>query len=100
VLDDLTGVADGRVGPFLTATPRAGGTAFRFAVRRAGRATLTIYNLRGQRIASVFAGDVTGQANAVWSQRDDRGAQVASGLYLARLCGPDTELSVKVLLVR
>jgi hypothetical protein len=100
VFDNLTAVSDGRMGPFLSATPHAGGTAFRFGVRQAGRATLAIYNLRGQRIATVFAGDLAGLGSAVWNQRDQRGARVASGLYLARLNGAETRLSLKVLIVR
>ncbi len=85
---------------WLAATRTGGGTTFRFAVPRAGRATLTLYNLRGERVAIVFSGDVTGEAAAIWNQRDETGAPVASGLYLARLNGPDAELSLKLLVVR
>jgi len=100
VLDTQTGVGAGSRPTWLAATRTGGGTTFRFAVPRAGRATLTLYNLRGERVAVVFAGDVTGEAAAVWNQRDESGAPVASGLYLARLSGPDAELSLKLLVVR
>jgi murein tripeptide amidase MpaA len=100
VYDAAGGIADGFRRVYLSAAPVGGGTAFRFALRRAGRATLTLYNVRGERVATVFAGDVTGKTTAVWNHRDTGGARVASGLYLARLSGPGTELSLKVFVVR
>lgn len=101
VLDTQTGVPEGDAGAFLSATPAGGGgTAFSFATRRPGRAALRIYNVRGERIATVFAGDIEGTAGASWDQRDARGAAVAAGVYLARLQGPDTDLTLKVLVVR
>ncbi|MHB8079653.1 MAG: M14 family zinc carboxypeptidase [Candidatus Krumholzibacteriia bacterium] len=100
VFDTQTGVADGARPAWLAATRSGGGTTFRFAVPRAGRATLTLYNLRGERVAVVFAGDVATETAVVWNQRDDAGAPVASGLYLARLSAPGATLSLKLLVVR
>jgi hypothetical protein len=99
-LDTQTNVDNGSRPAWLAATRTGGGTTFRFAVPRAGRATLTLYNLRGERVAVVFAGEVASETAAIWNQRDGNGALVASGLYLARLNGPDAELSLKLLVVR
>ncbi len=100
VYDTASGVADGSPRVFLAAVPVGGGTSFRFGVPHSGPATLTIYNVQGERVATVFAGDVKGEITTVWNQRDAGGARVASGLYLARLNGPATELSLKVFVVR
>jgi len=51
-------------------------------------------------VAAVFAGDVKGEVATAWDQRDAGGARVASGLYLARLSAPGTDLSLKVFVVR
>lgn len=102
VYDPLTGVALAPAAPFLEARP-ASGTGevhFRFAARRPGTVRLAVYTLRGERVATLFAGEARGETAARWDRRDARGAPVASGLYLARLRGPDTDLSVKVTVVR
>jgi hypothetical protein len=52
ILDTQTGVDHGSRPVWLAATRTGGGTTFRFAVPRAGRATLTLYNLRGERVPS------------------------------------------------
>lgn len=102
VYDPLTGAALAPAAPFLEARP-AGGTGeihFRFAAGRPGDVRLAVYTLRGERVATVFAGEARGETAARWDRRDARGAPVASGLYLARLRGPGTDLSVKVAVVR
>jgi carboxypeptidase T len=100
VYDAPGGVAGAAPRAFLSAVPVSGGTSFRFALRAAGRATLTLYDLQGRRVADLFAGDVAGETTTTWNQRDAAGARVASGVYWARLSGPGTELSLKVFVVR
>ena len=100
VYDASSGVAEGSPRVFLAAVPAGGGTSFRFALPHSGPATLTIYGVRGDRVTTVFAGDVTGETTAVWNQCDAAGARVPSGLYLARLHGPGAELSLKVFVIR
>jgi hypothetical protein len=50
------------------------------------RAVVAIYNLRGQKVRTLYNGDTpAGQYNLVWHGVDDRGATVASGVYFVRL---------------
>ena len=61
-------------------------TTIRFSLPDASRAQLTIFDLRGRRIATLVNGEVAAGAHAVtWTGRDDEGAATASGVYLYRL---------------
>jgi len=45
--------------------------------------SLTIYNMNGQLVKRLVAGEMNaGQHNVMWDAKDDRGQQVASGVYL------------------
>jgi endonuclease/exonuclease/phosphatase family metal-dependent hydrolase len=45
--------------------------------------TLTIYNMNGQLVKKLIAGEMNaGRHNVMWDAKDDRGQQVASGVYL------------------
>ena len=51
-----------------------------------GPARLTLYNLLGQRVARPFDGDgPAGDRTILWDGRDDRGRELATGVYLYRL---------------
>jgi hypothetical protein len=66
--------------------PMPGRTAFSFALPAAGVAELAVYDLRGRRVRSFGQRDLEqGQHQVTWDGRDERGATVASGVYLARL---------------
>jgi hypothetical protein len=47
--------------------------------------TLTVLDLAGRRVATLFAGRVLGRHTVAWDARDARGVQVPAGLYLLRL---------------
>ncbi len=48
--------------------------------------TLTIYNLLGQKVKTLYAGNqLAGTYQAVWNGTNDRGLTVASGIYFYRL---------------
>jgi hypothetical protein len=65
------------------------------------RAVLSIYDLSGARVATLVDDDVSaGQHSAVWNGLDNRGRQVASGLYVARLATPTVRRSIKLTLTR
>ncbi len=65
-------------------------TSIAFAVPAAGHATLKVYTLLGQEVATLVNGNVpAGRATVVWNATDDAGRQVASGLYFYRLTVTD-----------
>ena len=64
-------------------------------------AQVDIYNVRGQRIRTLYRGKRDpGRYRAVWDGRDDRGALLASGIYLCRLSAGGCEDSVKLSLIK
>lgn len=54
--------------------------------------TLTIYNLKGQKVNEVFQGNrKAGKHAFLWSGKDENGKRVSSGIYFAKLnCGSQT----------
>jgi len=61
-------------------------TTIEFNADKAGKARLTILNLRGQVVKTLLNDEVAaGKSAIVWDGKDDRGQGVASGLYLYRL---------------
>ncbi len=61
-------------------------TTITFDVPEAGEVTLSIYNMRGQLVLTLYSGGIAaGQHSSVWDGRDFRGAKVASGVYLYQL---------------
>lgn len=71
-------------------------TVIRLSVGTARDATLVVYNARGERVRALHSGFLTqGEHSFRWNGRDDRGGEVASGLYFARLVSGDGEAQVK-----
>ncbi len=61
-------------------------TTIRFAVASAQDVTLTVYNVAGQKVRTLYRGRVlAGEQSVVWDGRDDSGRTVASGIYVYRL---------------
>jgi hypothetical protein len=57
-------------------------TAFKTAINEDGRVRMTIYNVRGQRVRRLIdEHKIVGIYQIVWDGRDDRGNNVASGVY-------------------
>ena len=73
-----------------------------FTLPRAASATLEIRDVRGRRVASLHRGPMPAGAHGFdWDGRDERGAAIASGLYLTRLSGAGGTLATgKLLLLR
>lgn len=58
-------------------------TTINFALPEAGEVTLTIYNLNGQLVKQLVAGEMqVGRHSVIWDAKDGRGQKVASGVYL------------------
>lgn len=65
---------------------RRGMTWLRWSVPASGRARLSVHDLAGRRIRTLFDGStVAGPSQARWDGRDQGGREVPAGVYLARL---------------
>jgi hypothetical protein len=81
-------------------------TNIHFAVAEDSEVELTIYNAKGQKIATVFSGNVTANTTsnpyheATWNGKDMTGNDVASGIYMYRLETENKTYMRKMLLVK
>ena len=66
--------------------PFRGNTTVRFAVPTSGRATVTVFDVAGRKVADLLDRPLdAGTHSVVWDGRDSGGSRVASGVYLVRL---------------
>lgn len=101
-VEPLPAVA-GRVGflapPF--PNPSGAGTAFRFALARAGRASAAVYDVRGRLVAKLVDADLAaGAYSAKWDGRGSSGGRVSPGAYWIRLSVPGSTTSRRFVIVR
>ena len=76
-------------------------TSIEYAVPEPAHVLLAIYNIRGQRIATLVDGNVgAGNHIAMWSGEDDLGRPAAAGLYICRMRTGNFHQSIRVLLLR
>lgn len=76
-------------------------TTIRFALDRAGPATLTVHDLAGRRLRTLRHGVLAaGEHHAIWDGRDAAGRALSSGVYLARLAAEGCGGAVKLVLIR
>ncbi len=67
---------------------------------KGGDITLGIYDIQGKRIKTFEKGVMGGDEKIVWDATDASGKKVSSGLYFARASTPQTEKTIKLLLLR
>jgi hypothetical protein len=61
-------------------------TTIKFDIQKTALADLSIYNVLGQRIATLVTGQLTpGTYSTVWNGLTDNGMQVASGIFFVRM---------------
>lgn len=66
--------------------PCNGGTNLTYVVPEPGPVRLTLHDLRGRRVTTVFDGySASGVWSAHWDGRDDEGRTLPSGIYVARI---------------
>ncbi|MBI2501797.1 MAG: T9SS type A sorting domain-containing protein [Candidatus Latescibacteria bacterium] len=76
-------------------------TALRVELPRAGQVAVEVYDAAGQRVRSLVEGWLpAGVQTFTWDGRDERGREVGSGVYLARLRAGGAEDLRKMLLLR
>lgn len=81
--------------------PFNGSVAIRFTLPREAPADLSLYNLAGQKIANLAAGfHSRGPHTVRWYGRDEKGAEVSSGVYIYRLRTRMGSLARKLVVVR
>nr|MBC8415296.1 T9SS type A sorting domain-containing protein [Candidatus Cloacimonadota bacterium] len=62
---------------------------------------LTVYNLKGQKVRTLYTGITSsGEQSVVWNGKDDDGKHVGSGLYFYKLTTEDKVYSKKMLLLK
>jgi hypothetical protein len=76
-------------------------TTIAFDLPAPERVLLRVYNLRGERVATVLdAQRAAGRYRVQWRGQDDRGVAVASGVYVVTLQAGESQAHQKIALVR
>ena len=76
-------------------------TTIRFTVPAQASVSLTVFDEAGQRIRTLLQKTLpAGVHSFKWDGRDERGHNVGSGVYIARLTGPGFQLSRKMTLLK
>ncbi|MCG3118127.1 MAG: hypothetical protein ALAOOOJD_00266 [bacterium] len=76
-------------------------TTISFALLQAGEVNLAIYNIYGQLVRQLVAGQMTaGRHSVIWNGKDERGQQVASGMYLYVLKAGEFTAQRKLVLMK
>jgi hypothetical protein len=76
-------------------------TTISFSLPTASPVTLEIFNTLGQRVTVLTQNDLAaGEHKVVWDGTDDRGGDVASGVYFYRLSANGSHLSRKMMLLK
>ena len=99
VVGDMAGLRTALATP---AVSGSGPVEIRFSLGRAsGAARLDVFDISGRLVRSLAQGmSRPGQYLRTWDRRDDRGADVARGVYLIRLQAGSTTDAKKLVLVR
>jgi hypothetical protein len=76
-------------------------TTVRFELASESRVQLDIYDLAGKRVRQLMdESKPAGRHQRVWDGRDDRGAGVASGVYMVRFQGGEARQLTKAVLIK
>ncbi|MBC8415062.1 MAG: T9SS type A sorting domain-containing protein [Candidatus Cloacimonetes bacterium] len=76
-------------------------TKISFSLSQDQEIELTVYNLKGQKVRTLYTGNTSsGEQSVVWNGKDDDGKHVGSGLYFYKLRTEDKELTKKMLLLK
>lgn len=76
-------------------------TTIRFSTTVAGQARLELFNVLGRKVATIFDGQLSAGENSVeWDAKDDRGEDLASGIYFYRLTTANGNAAKKMALLR
>jgi hypothetical protein len=75
-------------------------TSIGFSIEKTERVRIEVFNLRGQRVATLLDRDSTpGQHSVTWNGSNARGEESAPGIYFCRLSTPDDSQTRKMILI-
>ncbi len=81
--------------------PFSGSTSIVYHTAKSGPVSIDVYNLKGQKVRSLFSNQKTaGRHELSWDAKDASGKDVAAGIYIYKMNGPEGSSSRKMLLVR
>ncbi len=88
--------------PFVSPNPFGFEISVRFGVARRGPVSVTVHDVEGRLVRTLLAGKIleSGVRNILWDGRDDRGNEVASGVYLCRLRTGAQATTTRMVLLR
>ncbi|MBC8366305.1 T9SS type A sorting domain-containing protein [bacterium] len=76
-------------------------TTIAFALAQSGQAKLTVFDVRGRAVTILSDGHMgAGRYSVDWDGRDDKGRQMASGLYFYKLEAENQVLTEKMLMLK
>lgn len=76
-------------------------TTIRFELPEVANVDLEVYNVHGQKVATLFHGTkAAGRYQLQWDGRTDSGGQVSSGFYVCRFLSGTRQFTSKMLLIR
>ena len=78
------------------------GSSINLSIGNPGNVEVVIYNIKGQRVRSLFNDDVAGNINlpVVWNGTDERNRPVVTGVYFCRMKYQGRTKTQKMLLMR
>jgi flagellar hook assembly protein FlgD len=84
-----------------TPNPAHDGTSFSFGLPRDGRIEVSLFDVRGRRVRSLWSGSTTAGVHSMrWDGRDDARGSVSNGVYYYRLRYEGKDLAGQVLVMR
>jgi hypothetical protein len=76
-------------------------TSIHFDLKRSGRVTVSVYDISGRRVAKLIDGELSaGPQSLTWDGRDENGARMRSGIYLAVITMKNERVSGRLVLAR
>jgi len=76
-------------------------TTICFSLPAKSKVDLTIYNIKGQKVATLISSTMEkGKYNVVWDSKDKTGKRVSSGVYFYKLRTPNKSIIKKCLLLK
>ncbi len=76
-------------------------TTINYSIQKAGKVSLDVYNLAGQKVKTLVNDRKTaGSHNVVWNGKDDAGNNVSSGVYFYRITNGNESKTNKMILMK
>jgi hypothetical protein len=76
-------------------------TQITFDLTEPGNVSLVVYDVVGEKVATLLGGHMeAGTHHVIWDARDDGGGELASGVYFYRLVTPTTQATRKMVLLK